>query len=130
MVKLLVLVAVAIGALLYFPQTRPLVAERFRPVLDRVFTWATNDEMERIARDLTRHEEVQSEFPSSEEEFQTWMAERYQSEDAATDSWGTRYLLRRSGASFEVISAGPDEKFGTEDDLTVTGQRQNPSGPR
>ncbi len=44
---------------------------------------------------------------------------RWQAE--ARDPWGTGYLYDRSpdGRSFKLGSAGPDRKFGTEDDIFV-----------
>ena len=42
-------------------------------------------------------------------------------EKAALDPWGTPLLYERSpdGQSFRLGSAGPDEEFGTEDDIFV-----------
>lgn len=36
-----------------------------------------------------------------------------------TDGWGTpyRYTVAPDGASFELVSAGPDQQFGTADDI-------------
>ena len=34
------------------------------------------------------------------------------------DYWGTPYRYRRSGAAYDLRSAGPDKTFNTEDDLT------------
>ncbi len=130
MAKLLLLLVIAVAALLYFPQTRPLIVERTRPVLDRVFTWATTDEMERIAHDLVAYEDAFNEFPESAEDFLNWLTEQYQADDAMTDSWGSPYAFKRSGASFTLVSAGPDEQFGTDDDLQVEGHRSGGSGRR
>jgi hypothetical protein len=35
------------------------------------------------------------------------------------DPWGHPYQVRRTGTGASVISAGPDGKFGTPDDLTA-----------
>lgn len=42
-------------------------------------------------------------------------------EKASLDPWGTRLFYERSpdGQSFRLGSAGPDRKFGTEDDIWV-----------
>lgn len=38
-------------------------------------------------------------------------------EGALSDPWGTDYKLEVKGKKVVVISAGPDEQFGTEDDI-------------
>ena len=38
------------------------------------------------------------------------------------DPWGTEMRYRASSDAFEVVSAGPDRRFGTADDLSVEGR--------
>jgi len=38
--------------------------------------------------------------------------------DCRLDPWRTPYLLEKNGKTWRITSAGPDSKFGTEDDLT------------
>ena len=38
-------------------------------------------------------------------------------EGALVDPWGTEYKLETKGRRYWVVSAGPDETFGTEDDI-------------
>ena len=37
--------------------------------------------------------------------------------DPSVDEWGMPFHYERHGAVFKVISAGPDRKFGTKDDI-------------
>ncbi len=37
---------------------------------------------------------------------------------ALQDPWGTPFGLRRQGNEFQVISAGPSQQMGTDDDIT------------
>ena len=37
---------------------------------------------------------------------------------ALVDPWGTPFRLRRDGNDFQVISAGPSQQMGTDDDIT------------
>lgn len=37
--------------------------------------------------------------------------------DPAKDPWGTFYRFQKTKTGFEIMSAGPDEKMGNEDDL-------------
>ena len=38
-------------------------------------------------------------------------------EDVLVDPWGTQFYLRRRGDGFHVVSAGPDRRRGTADDI-------------
>ena len=43
----------------------------------------------------------------------------FKSTDKVTDPWGTRYRVeKQDGFGFVIISAGPDKRFGTSDDIT------------
>jgi len=47
------------------------------------------------------------------------------------DEWGCRYVYRLlDGSRFELISSGPDRRFGTRDDLRLTESTPLPTGPR
>ncbi len=42
--------------------------------------------------------------------------------DASSDFWFSLYRLETQGKRFRVVSAGPDQRFGTSDDLYSEGQ--------
>ena len=50
--KIIILLALALGAALYFPQSRPVVLDTFAPVINPVLRWQTNGELNQILREL------------------------------------------------------------------------------
>lgn len=120
--RLLLLLALALGAGFYFPQSREVLVDFLRPALNPGFRWATGGEMKQIVSDLQEWERVGRPMPTGRGEFEVWMRNRYQMRESSMDSWGTRYRLEVRGREVRVISAGPDRTFGTEDDLVQSGE--------
>lgn len=112
-------ILVALGAALYFPRSRAVLLDTAAPVLNPVLGWATRGEMRAMARDLEQRVNTGRSIPSNGREFATWLENNYQAGDSRTDSWGQPYTMQRWADSFAVISAGPDGRTGTEDDLRV-----------
>lgn len=124
--KLVFLVLIALGAALYFPESRAVVLDASEPVLNPVFRWSTRGEMRRIARDLETQSETGRGFPRGQEAFDAWMDDNFQGITSKTDPWGNTYTLRLRPDSFGVVSSGPDGEVGTDDDVVVTGRLQDP----
>lgn len=124
--KLVFLLLIALGAALYFPESRAVVVDASEPVLNPVLRWSTQGEMRRIARDLETQSETGRGFPRDEEEFAEWLDDNYQGITSKTDPWGNSYALRLWPDSFGVVSPGPDGEQVTSDDVVVTGRIQEP----
>jgi hypothetical protein len=116
--KAILLLLILLGALFYFPKTRPTMVETFAPMLDPVFTWQTRDEMDRISRELQTLSRQGSTLPTPGESFQNWMGKNFFG-GAKTDAWGTMYTMQVSRDSVNIVSNGPDLEIGTADDLSV-----------
>lgn len=118
--KILVLVALVLGAALYFPKSRPVVMDFLAPVLNPVFRWQTQEELSNILRELrTIEREGRQPLPQPGEEFQAWMGRNFQGGEAE-DSWGNPYTMRVWRDSVGVVSRGPDLEVLTPDDIRVT----------
>ncbi len=128
--KLFLVLLALLGAGLYFPESREVIVERTRPILNPGYRWMTVQQMERILLDLGNHEGSRGELPRGPGEFDAWLNARYPQESSRQDAWGTRYRMEVSGAAVRVISAGPDGEFDTEDDLIREGEREPGSGFR
>lgn len=120
-VILILLAALAVG--LYIPSSRQRIWQTVRPVTFPFYGWMTRGEMKRVARDLAEYEQTYRQYPGPRG-FDEWMDDRYDDPTLTRDSWGNRYRLRNASRSgFIVISAGPDESYGTADDIEVEGER-------
>lgn len=122
MTKVILVILVALGAALYFPQSREVVLEKTLPLLDPVFAWQTKDEMEQIARDLRTYENEHYDQLPDRREWPDYLERRYQGGEA-TDAWGSQYHFMIQRDSFLIISYGPDKIYGTEDDVRTGGIR-------
>lgn len=120
--KIFLVLIVALGAGLYFPQSREAILDAASPLATPAYRWMTNQELRTIVEDLERRVGA-SEFPTRPGEFDAWLDSRYPQESSRMDAWGTRYQLEVTGFNFRVISAGPDREFGTDDDLVAEGVR-------
>lgn len=131
MFKLLFLLLCALGAALYFPESRAVVLTTIEPALNPAFRWSTNGELDRIMRDLQTVDRTSTGgIPENQEAFEAWLDRRYQVPETTYDAWGTRYRLESDRGSFTVISAGHDRQFGTEHDIRLTSQRVVRNRPR
>lgn len=86
--------------------------------LDRVRSLRARADLAELARDLERYAATTGEVPASLEALGT--PDR---SGRLQDPWGHPYQVRRAGsnlgAAIRVISAGPDGRFGTPDDLSI-----------
>ena len=115
--KIFLLLALALGVALYIPESRARIWEVVKPVTYPFLGWITQGELDRIATDLVDYEDKYFKFPEARE-FDEWMDERYADPNLTRDAWNTPYRLRAgSRTTYYVISAGPDQEFGTDDDL-------------
>lgn len=126
--KVLLALLILLGAGLYFPESREVLVERSRPLLNPGYRWMTAQQMERILLDLENHEGTRGELPSGLGEFDDWLDQRYPQESSREDAWGTRYRLDVGMDELRVISAGPDGEFGTESDLIRSRARGSGAG--
>ncbi len=126
--KFLLLLILALGASLYFPQTRPVVLDVLAPVLNPALTWQTKGEMSQIARELQTLNREGQVLPAPGQAFQTWIGRHFQGGDQE-DAWGTPYTLRVWTDSVGIVSNGPDLEIDTPDDVIETAliQRQRRS---
>ena len=61
--KAIFLFLIALGAALYFPQSRAVVVDLASPVLTPVLRWSTRGEMERIVGDLETEDQTGRALP-------------------------------------------------------------------
>ncbi|MBW3534116.1 MAG: type II secretion system protein GspG [Gemmatimonadetes bacterium] len=128
MLKIILVIAVLIGAALYFPRTRPIVLDAAAPVIDPVLSWQTRGEMNQLARDLEQRERASRHLPNPRTQWPpAWIEREYQGGDATVDAWGTPYTYQLGRDSFTLTSFGPDAERGTDDDIVVTRERIYPA---
>lgn len=121
--RLILILLVALGLGLTFPESREVILEHAQPLIDPGRRWMTSQELGQIVADLEVHQETRDGLPLARGAFDEWMDGRYQQESSREDAWGTRYRLELRGESFRVIAAGPDGEFGTDDDMWREGAR-------
>jgi hypothetical protein len=114
--KVILFLLILLGAALYFPQTRPATLEVLGPVINPVLTWQTKGEMDRIGRELRALNRQGSNLPTPGASFQNWMGRVFLG-GARTDAWGVDYTLRVWRDSIGIVSNGPDQEIGTDDDI-------------
>ena len=119
MAKVLILLLVLLGALLYFPRTRPVVLDTLGPVVNPVLTWQTKGEMDRIGRELETLSRQGSDLPTPGDSFQNWMSKTFMG-GAKTDAWGMVYTMKVWRDSIGIASNGPDMEMDTPDDIILT----------
>lgn len=119
--RLLLLLVVALGVALYLPDSRAFLVERASPLANPAYRWMSHQQMNQIVEDLELHLGSGGRLPLARGEFDAWLDRRYRQDRSRRDAWGTRYELRSRGDRFEVLSAGPDRTFGTDDDLVREG---------
>ena len=120
--RILLVLLVGLGVALYIPESRVVVLDTIQPVVDPFHQWRTEQEMSQIAGDLEAQRSLMGDLPQRDEEFRRWLEERYRDDALHQDAWGRTYRLEVAGDSFHVVSAGPDEEFGTDRDLRLGGE--------
>lgn len=119
--KILLVLLVGLGVALYVPESRAVVVEHVRPVINPFHQWRTEQEMSQIVGDLEARRDLAGELPRGDDAFQAWLERRYPREDSHVDAWGSTYRLEVARDSFHVVSAGSDVQFGTDRDLRLSG---------
>jgi hypothetical protein len=119
--RLFLLLLVAFGIALYVPASRAAIAEAAHPLANPAYRWMSHQQMNQIVDDLEVVLNTGARLPVARGEFDAWLDRRYRQPRSREDAWGTRYQLRVRGNTFEVVSAGPDGTFGTDDDLVRAG---------
>jgi len=119
--RLFLLLLVAFGIALYVPESRAAITEAAHPLANPAYRWMSHQQMSQIVDDLEIVVNTGARLPTARGEFDGWLDRRYRQPRSREDAWGTRYQLRVRGNTFEVLSAGPDRVFGTDDDLVRSG---------
>jgi hypothetical protein len=119
--RLFLLLLVAFGIALYVPESRAAIVEVAHPLANPAYRWMSHQQMNQIVDDLQIVVNTGARVPIARGEFDNWLDGRYKQSRSREDAWGTRYQFRVRGSSFDVLSAGPDLEFGTDDDLVRTG---------
>lgn len=118
MTRLILMIVLGIVAMAYFPESREVLVKATEPVITPPLRWHTSHELERIVRELRLYEgEHMGELPEARR-FPDWLVSTLDF-GAATDPWGSRYVLYERRDSFAVVSFGPDQLPETADDLRV-----------
>ncbi len=113
---ILLVILAAIPILRLVPGARSVVDIPVNVVLGL----GTSVDLERLKRQLRRIQIETGAFPP-EADFAAIMEERLESRLKApsVDFWGKPYRYTRLRSGFELVSAGPDEFYDTEDDLRI-----------
>lgn len=123
--KLFLLLLVALGLALYFPESRVWVLERAAPVVNPVLRTATQSEMDKIVTAMQQHaRENFGRYPDTKS-FPAWLEGKY-SGGGARDSWGNTYELEdlRRERKMRIRSWGPDGLRDTGDDMFTEFNRE------
>lgn len=96
-------------------------AEKFEPLLNMVTTVSTQSEINEAAHFIELDVVTGTPMPTPEQ-FGEYLRKNMRNpgkpRDFALDQWGTPYKLVVEGRSgFEIVSAGPDKSFDTDDDV-------------
>jgi hypothetical protein len=93
------------------------VEEMFAPFFDGLKTTMVKYEMSSMARTISAKAFGKNIIPTPGNFRQYLRDSMTSSKDASLDMWGTPYSFDRKGKAGYIISAGPDKKKGTADDL-------------
>lgn len=117
MKRIFLLLLVGLGVALIIPDSRAVILERAAPLANPAYKWMASQEMSQIVDDLETRQGTGDGLPVQRGAFEEWLRSRYRDERFHTDPWGTPYGLQAQGRQFQVVSAGPDQVFGTDDDI-------------
>jgi hypothetical protein len=117
--KLMPLMAVTAGAAANQDEMKAQV-EKYTGLVMGV---AVQVELHQISRTLYAELASGDKLPDAYS-FEDYLRKNFQTQrgserDISRDFWGTPYHLTTDDRGFEVISAGPDQQFGTDDDLSA-----------
>ncbi|HSJ13633.1 MAG TPA: hypothetical protein VK939_04405 [Longimicrobiales bacterium] len=125
-VKLIIALAV-LAALWTVPPVRARITliaepalERLGPVGERLITpakvYATRNDLDALMRLVAIERNEMRPIPS-DKDFPVWARRKW---GEPIDRWGTPYWIRQAPRTVILGSNGPDQKRGTEDDITQT----------
>lgn len=120
--RLILLIILGLAVAMYFPDSRAMLAETAQPVLTPMFRWQTASATEKVVRELKTYEQEHYNQLPDRRQWPEWLEDRY-GEAGALDAWGSRFHLQTTRDSFYVVSFGPDQIFGTEDDIKAGADR-------
>jgi hypothetical protein len=121
--RILIVLALVLGAGFYFPESRARILDTIAPMANPAYRWMSHQQMNQIVEDLELRIQSGGSLPTARGEFDAWLDRRYPQQRSRQDAWGSRYQMRVQGDRFQILSAGPDGVFGTEDDLAREGSR-------
>jgi hypothetical protein len=81
-----------------------------------VFQWSVRNEARTLARELHSRELSGQPLPRPQD-FSSYMQRRTISGTGGLDKWGSPYYMLLYGDSITVVSPGPDQRPGSEDDI-------------
>ncbi len=116
--RIFLLLLVALGVGLYFPESRAKILEFASPVVNPYLRMATEGEMQDIADKLKEYQRENFEQLPTERTFEEWIAPRFAG-GASIDGWGSAYEYRVERTRFVLVSYGPDGQRNTGDDIFV-----------
>lgn len=122
MTRLGLLIILGIVAAFYFPDSRQMIINKSRPIVNPLFRWQAAGEIDRIIRDLRTYESEHFDRLPNRREWREWLEQNIDG-PGGLDGWGTRYHFMTQRDSFYVVSYGPDRVYGTEDDVRRGGVR-------
>lgn len=130
-IRLILLVVAALGASFSIPALRQhvepvttaalapakrLIGRQLARIRDPVFRWSVQNEARGIARELIQREDGGQPLPRPQD-FQAHLQRRTLAGSPVLDRWGSPYYLLVTADSVIVVSPGPDQRPGTEDDI-------------
>ena len=117
LLKLVIVIALFWGCWTRVPAVRDVVAAP----LNLAHGVVTAIELQNLNKLILMERSLNGRYPNAGE-FTSRIAARLRSplKDPLQDSWGRRYAYRNKTRGFELRSAGPDGRFHTPDDLTLT----------
>ena len=119
--RLILLVILGLVAALYFPDSRQMIVDKTKPVVQPVLIWNTEREIEKLSRVVRSDFRENYRLPANRA-WASWLTANF-SGDASIDPWGKTYSYAAWPDSFWIRSDGPDGQRGTEDDIGPTQHR-------
>jgi|GEM_PF-1379646 len=116
--KLLIVLVIALGVGLYFPESRAVIAEYASPVIDPYLRMSTESEMQDIMNEVKAYQRENFERLPSDDDFDEWVESRFSGE-GSVDGWGRAYGYRVDRGQIILTSRGPDGEPGTDDDIRI-----------